>query len=165
MISLLFLIYENSNIDELIKILNTKNVEATFFIDGLWLEKNNEKITNIAKNHEIGNLSYSGDYTNSSFSWMDIVIKNVINQGYSYCLMFDKNDEYMDICKINGNKTIYPNLYIKNNGLVNLKQNIKAGSLIAVEVNNNILNELDNMINYIESKGYQIAALNNHLME
>lgn len=165
MISLLFLIYEDSDVNSLINILNKRNTKATLFIDGMWLEHNNERINEISKNYEIGNLSYDGNYTDPSFPWVDIVIKNVINQGYSYCLMQEKNKDYLDVCKINNNVTIYPSIYIKSNGLATLKQNIKSGNLIAIEVNDNVLGELNSMISYIESKGYTISSLKEHLQE
>lgn len=39
MVSLIFLVEENTKIDKVVKILNDKKIKANFFIDGLWLEK------------------------------------------------------------------------------------------------------------------------------
>ena len=165
MVSLLFLIRADSDINSLTSILDKNETEASLFVDGMWLEANNDLIIDVASKYEIGNLSYDGDYANASFPWMDIVIKNAINQGYTYCLMLDKNKEYLDVCEINNNPTIMPNIYIKNNSLPTLKREITSGSLIAIEVNDNTLNELPSVISYIKSKGYNISNLKEHLLE
>lgn len=165
MVSLIFLVYDNSDIDSVINILEKRNTKAAFFIDGNWLEKNNNKLQTISKTYEIGNISYNGDYTDASFPWIDIVIKNVINQGYSYCLLEEKNKEYLDVCALNTNMTIKPNIYIESNGLYKVKNDLVGGSLIAIEINNNTILELNNIISYIESKGYKIESLKEHLKE
>ncbi len=48
---------------------------------------------------------------------------------------------------------------ISNNYLLMTKKNLMNGSIITYEVNNQFLNELNLIINYIKSKGYEIVYL------
>ena len=51
-VALVFKITSNNNLQELINILNNKNIKTTFFIDGLFLENNTDLIKNLS-NHEL----------------------------------------------------------------------------------------------------------------
>ena len=66
------------NIENILKIIEDKNIQANFFVDGYWLERNNSLLTEIInKGYIVGNLSYNMDYNNSAFSWMDTIIKRL----------------------------------------------------------------------------------------
>lgn len=166
MISLIFLVEEDSNVDNILKILNEKGVKTSFFLDGNWLDQNNEKASFIYQSgHDLGNLSYNQNYNSSSFIWMDTIIKKVINQKFSYCYVEDKKEEVLNICNMNKDYTILPNMILKNNYLTNIKNDITAGSIISLKVNDELENNLGLIINYIKSKGYTLEKLSVHLSE
>ena len=166
MISLIFLVEESDDIDKILNILNKKNVKATFFVDGNWLENNNNKSKELYQmGHNLGNLSYNKDYNSSSFIWIDTIIKKVINQDFSYCYVETKNEEVLKICNMNKDYTILPNIILKDNYLTNIKNKIKPGSIISLKINNELENNLGIIINYIKSKGYTLETLYNHLDE
>ena len=166
MVSLIFLVESNSKIDEVNKILEKNNIKANFFIDGNWLENNNQLVTELINNgHNIGNLSYNRDYTNPSYPWADTIIKKIGKQDFSYCYN-DQDDELsLNLCALYNNYTIRPNVIIKNNALKQVKENIKSGSIISFKITKDLENELDVIIKYIKSKGLTIETLNNHLKE
>lgn len=166
MVSLIFLVHDQTDLSKIIDILNDKKVKATFFVDGNWLEKQVESLDNlISTGHTIGNLSYNGNYQDSSFVWIDTIITKIGKQDKSYCYSENKDKKVIDICKLYKDATITPNIVIKNNGLTILKRNLKAGSLIAMEINDQTEQELPTYINYIKSKGYKLDNLKNHLEE
>ena len=78
-----------------------ENAEATFFIDGNWLEKNRNKFLELIDHqYTIGNYSYQGNYQHESFVWVDTIIKKVGGQKNSYCLVFDEDEKAINICKL-----------------------------------------------------------------
>ena len=68
-------------------------------------------------------------------------------------------------CKNSNNYTIKPNIIIEKYPLKEIKENIKPGSIIAIKINDTLTKELGLIINYINSKGYQIVNLSEHLSE
>lgn len=166
MVTLLFLIEENTETAKLEKIIEQKNIHATFFIDGIWFEQNNEKVLAWAnQNHTIGNLSYQRDYRNSSFIWMDTIIKKLGNQKVSFCYNEKEDQKALQICSLNKDYTVRPNIIIDKYPLTEVKEKLSAGSIIAFPVNDTIIKELPVIIEYIKAKGYKIENLSDHLSE
>lgn len=165
MISLIFIVRDNDNIDQIIKVLTSNDVKATFFIDGYWLEKNNELTISLIRNgHTIGNLSYNLNYEDTGFIWMNNILKKIGKQKQNYCYATNKI-ENLNACALQKNYTIKPNIEVKENPLTEIKQQINAGSLITLSVNEKTNNELELVINYIKSKGYKLENINKHLSE
>jgi peptidoglycan/xylan/chitin deacetylase (PgdA/CDA1 family) len=161
MVSLIFLTDQNTDpeiLKNILYILNNKEISANFFIDGYFLEDNNDLINEISKNHVLGNLSYNNNYEDSNFVWLNTIIRT-LNKKYSYCYMDEKNEDYLKICALNNNYTIYPSIIAYEKPLTSIKSDLKSGSLIALKVNSTTSNELSSIIDYIKSKGYKIDNL------
>ena len=166
MVSLIFIVNENNNITEILNILDSKNIIANFFVDGKWLENNNELLKEIInKGHNVGNLSYNMDYSNSAFSWMDTIIKKISKEKYGYCYSETENESNLQICAMNKNLTIKPNLIVKNYPLKEIKEKITKGSIISLPSSKNVEQELSSIINYINSRGLEIVSLKELLSE
>lgn len=166
MVSLMFIVNENDNINEIVSILDNKKVKALFFVDGNFLENNRELIMSlINKGHEIGNLSYNMDYNDSSFSWMNIVINNMSKKKIGYCYHENENLSALNICALYKNISIKPTFVVNNNPAMTVKDNLVSGSLIAFKISNSLNNELGAIINYIYSKGFKIDSVASHLSE
>ena len=61
--------------------------------------------------------------------------------------------------------TIIPNVIISKNYAYNIKKNIEYGNIIALDISDNLIKELDYIIKYIKSKGIDIVNLDNLLEE
>lgn len=165
-VSLIFIVNDNDNIDKVINILNNYNIKGNFFIDGNWFENNNELIIDLIKNnHTVGNMSYNLDYTNSGFIWMNTIIKKIGKQKISFCYNEIENEEALNICSLQKNYTIRPNIIVDKNPMIEIKQNLTSGSFIALNINDKMINELPLIIEYINSKGYRIVNLETHISE
>ena len=105
------------------------------------------------------------DYLDSSFVWMETIIEKIGNQNIGYCYSEKENKDIINICKKNNNYTIMPNIIIEDNPYTNVKENLVSGSIISFKINDNLIEELPIIINYIKSKGYKIENLNIHLEE
>lgn len=162
MVSLIIKINSNDKVDEILKII--EDTKINLFIDGNWLEKNEKELTKLV-NYNIGNLSYDGDYSKSGFIWMNTIISKYSRQENKYCYQEEQNNEYLKICALQKNYTILPSIILKNNPLIEVKNNLKSGSVIAMNIDDKTIKELPLIINYINNKGYKIVVLDELLSE
>ena len=164
MISLIFKVKSNDDISEILKIINNYNINVTFFIDTNWFTNNNDLIQElINEGHNIGILM--DDYSDSNFEWMDMVIKKINNQKNSFCYSKEDNNKNLEACKLKNNYTIRPVEISDKTPLVDIKQNLNAGSILSLNINSQVRKELSTIIIYIKSKGFSIDNLENHLLE
>lgn len=165
-VSLIFKTKNKDNINNIVKILDQKNVKGTFFIDSSYLENNHNKIIKLVQNgHTVGNLSKNEDYEDSDFVWMKTIITNIGNQKYNYCYTVKPQKKVLKTCQIQDSYTIIPTAVINHNFLTKVKKNLKAGGIISLEVNQELDNQIEAVVNYIISKGYAVKSLENQLKE
>lgn len=165
-VSILFKVEKNLKIDEILNILTKKGIVATFFIDSIWLENNNELVLSLIKEgHTIGNLSYNFDYQHNDFIWIDTIIKKVGHQQQGYCYNEQEDKQALEICSINKNYTIRPSIIVKNYPTLEVKEELKSGSIISFPINGIVINELNYIIDNIYSKGLKIMSLPELLSE
>lgn len=166
MVSLIFLVTKEDNIDNIIKILDSKNIKGNFFIDGTWAQNNEQKLIEIIQNgHNAGNLGTDGTYNDSTYSWLDTIIKKIAKQEIGYCYNEIDDLTALKLCAMYKNYTIRPNIIVKNYPLTEVKKSIQSGSIISFKINETLEKELPSIINYIQSKGFTITTLNEHLSE
>lgn len=164
MISLIFKVKNDDNINDILKIINNYNINVTFFIDDIWFANNNELIQEIInEGHNVGILM--NDYNDSNFEWIDMVIKKINNQKNSFCYSEENNDKNLQACKLKNNYTIRAKKISDKTPLLDIKQNLKSGSLLSLDINSQLKKELSTIIIYIKSKGLEINNLENHLLE
>lgn len=165
-ISFIFLVKNNDDVKKIVDIANKNNVKFNFFIDNDWLEKNNETVLNlINEKHSIGNISNNFNYDDPDFAWIDTVIKRIGKQKTSYCYLEKKDKDTLELCSINKNYTIIPNLILKNNIYTEIKEKVEPGNIISLEINDSVIKELPVVINYLKSKDFTITNLETHLSE
>ena len=165
-ISFIFLVKNNDDVEKIVDIANNNNVKFNFFIDNDWLEKNNETVLNlINEKHSIGNISNNFNYDDPDLAWIDTVIKRIGKQNTSYCYLEEKDNDALELCSINKNYTIIPNLILKNNIYTEIKEKVEPGNIISLEINDSVIKELQVVINYLKSKDFTITNLETHLSE
>lgn len=166
MVSLMFLVESNDSIAPLLKVLASKNIKATFFLDGNWIEKNGDTLIKIINDgHEVGNLGYNYSYLNHSFAWSDTKIKQVSKQERGYCYSEQENVDTISICSLNSNYTVKPNIVTSETPFKTINDNLVAGSLIGLHTQDILETELPSIIDFIVSKGFKISTLEEHLSE
>lgn len=165
-ISLIFKVKNKDNLNNIISILDKTNTKATFFVDSTFLENNqNLVIYLINQNHTIGNLSNKENYNHPDFVWMKTILTKIGKQRNNYCYTQTKNKNTLKACNTQNSYIIIPVTIIKDKPSINIKHYIDKGSLIMFEVNKELETELENIINYITSKGYKLKSLENILQE
>ena len=123
------IIDNQSKIDKIIDIIKEKNIKATFFIDGTYLEENINVIRRIT-NQELEILSYNNEFNSSliktSISYLETISKNTPK----YCYTEKKDNNILNVCKKIKKHTIIPNYIINNNLYKNIKNNLSNGILL-----------------------------------
>lgn len=145
MISIIILVQEDDNISRILEIIEKNEIKVNFFIDDEWLKNNQEQFNEIIK---------KGQFINNN----NFKIQN-------YCYTEEENPKILESCKEQKKYTIKPEIIISNNPLKELKKKIKSGSIISLSINETTEKELELMVNYINTKGYKIETLSNHLSE
>ena len=160
MISLIFKVKNNTNITNIISILNNYGAKSTFFVDINWFTNNTNVIEQLIKEgHNVGILL--DNYESDDFLWTDTVIKNINKQKHGFCY----NAEKIEVCAENNDYTIRPIEISEYTPLVDLKKYIDSENLFSFEVNAELKKELINIIIYIKSKGKKLENLENHILE
>lgn len=159
-ISLIFKVEKDTNINELLSILNYHNIQVTFFIDGLYIENNDLK--NLS-NHQIELLSYNNTIDEITFTSALSYLSYKTNKTPKYCL--EDNNNIINLCKELKLHTIKPTIIIKKDPYKELKNNLSNSSIILVPINNQIYESLSTSILYIKSKGYNFLTLSDLLSE
>jgi len=145
----------------LILILNIKDIDnikdnnITLFINHK--DINIKNITKL-KNKEIYTYGNNGIYTNELLTNDNSIINRISNNESKYCLSKNKDNTVLEVCNKNNMYTIVPNII---GDYTEIKNNISNGSIILINNTNN----LNIIIKYINSKGYNIVPLSNLLKE
>ena len=163
-VALLFSIENQSNPEEIIRIINQENVPATFFLDGLWLENNLATVKSI-KNHELEILNYNHRYEEIYFQSAIQYLKNITGNDAQYCYADYDNKEVIELCGKLKLHTVTPTIKITNNPFQEIKDKLQNGAIISLPINSIVETELPTIINYIKSRGYQLVTLQTLLSE
>ena len=145
----------------LLLILNVKDIEKITNNNlTLFLNHKDINIENInkLKTNEIYTYGNNGIYTKESLTSDNSIINRISNNTSKYCLSKEKNNKVLEVCSQNNMYTILPNII---GDYEDIKKEITNGSIILLNSPNN----LNIIIKYINSKGYQITPLSNLLKE
>lgn len=165
-ISLLFLLDNQDSIHKIITILDENEIKATFYTDGKWFENNNQTIIDLIEDgHIIGNLGYHFKYEINGVSWMNTIVTKIGKQRQTYCYNEIDDEQALNYCNINQSYTIRPSIIVKNHPLIEIKSELSNGSIIALEVNDTTIKELQLVIDYITSKDLSIVTIEELLNE
>ena len=158
-ISILFKVNQNMDLNNIVYILNKEKVKGTFFINSSFLENNHNYVIRLIEDgHTVGNLSNNLDYSDSDFVWMKTILTSSL-QKHNYCYTEKADDEVIDICSLQNSYTVMPRLVVKNRLFTMVKNNLSPGLIVVININNNTVSELEYMIDYVKSKGYEIKPL------
>lgn len=160
-VSIVFIIKDKVN-NNLVNYLNSRKVNANFFIEGNYLSKNIVNIKGLASNHSIYYLGTEGKYSDKYMIYNNNLININTKNESNYCITDKKDEKLLKLCTDYDMKTIKAD-YIENNILDTIKNNLTNGEIIVF--NSEDEEEIKISINYILSKGYNIVSLNNLLNE
>ena len=156
-ISLLYILNNTNTINSILNITKSKNITINFFVDSSFLN-NNINIIDTIKDNNIYNYGNFGTYTKDNLIIANNIINNKSNNKSNFCLFVEKNKESLNNCANNKMLSIIPKTNIN---YFNIKDNLENGSIILIENTK----ELNGIIEFIISKGYNIVPLNELISE
>ena len=163
-VSLVMEIYDTSYLEEILRILNKKDIKITFFASEDIFNDSIDMIKLIYSfGHDIELLSQN--YSIYEVNKYNSVLKLVTNDKLRYCYSKDKNEKILNNCKSSKLHTVVPNIKI-NNYLYNIVKNtLNNGDIISINNSKTTLEELSSTIDYIHQKGKKIVLLKKLLEE
>ena len=156
-VSLIYIINNDKTLDNILSIINNKKTTITFFIDSTYLN-NNIDIINKLKSYEVYNYGTKGIYTKDNLIVANNIINNKSNNNSTYCLFLNKDTNSLNNCAHIKMLSIMPSITGNYN---DIKNQLSNGSIILI----NNTQELPNIIDYIQKKGYNIKPLSNIIKE
>lgn len=158
-VALIFKVKNNDDTNKVTNILLDNDVKATFFVDEQFAKNKFEKLKYIVSNKNVvGNLGDSDNYI-----WLKTLITSSGFQKNNYCI--EDNSKRIYFCQKYNDYTIKVKEEIKETPLINVKNNLKNGAFLYFDINNKLIKELPNIINYVKSKGYSPVTLEEILQE
>ncbi len=165
-VSLIFKIENANYLEEIVEILHEKGVTGTFFVDDIFLKNNQDMIKLLyLNNQKIEYLSHNSENLSSSINEINQVLKSYVNQSLSYCYSDNLNNDLLKACASKKLHTIIPSVNTDKFPYYELKDKIQNGSIISLENNAQIVEELKYIINYIRQNNYKIVSLEKLLKE
>lgn len=165
-VSFVFVVKETKQLERILILLKNKNISASFFIDGKWIEDNVSLVYKINNyGNTIHNLGYDSKYENKNVKWTNNLIKELINKKPKYCYTEKEDEKILDACLENKLNTIIPNIIAKNYPLFKVTKDIRGGSIISFDTSETSLDYLTTIINFTQYKGYSIKTIDEHLSE
>ena len=155
-VSLVFKITDDKNIMELLSLLEKKDVQVTFFIDGTLLE-NNAKVIKSLSNHEVEILSYNNKQEETFMTASISYLESLTNREAKFCYTENDNEDLLKMCSKNKLHTIKPTLVLKNDIYNNIKKSVEKDTVITID--NYQGNNLSSAIDYLKSKGYNLVTI------
>lgn len=164
-VSIIFNIKDGSYIEEIIRILNSKNIIATFFLDKEIYESSQDLIKLILLSGNNVEL-LDNEYNKNDYNKYTSILKKIdSNESLKYCITTKKNNDLLNNCKSLQMNTIYSSLLIEKYLYSEIKNNLYDGMIINLKNNKNVVRELSSTITYIQQKGKNIISLENLLKE
>lgn len=148
----------------IVKILNSKNVSATFFIDGYYLENNYDEISSMT-NHQLELLSYKSDYDELYFSSSKDYLESITKKTLKYCYADYDKEEVINLCQKLNMHTVLPTIKINSNIYQEVKNKLTNSAIIFIPITSQSEKELPTTIEYIKSRGYKITTLESLISE
>ena len=132
-VALVFDILRFDNMDDVLSLLESNNVTATFFVDGLFMENNRSLLENVSKKgYEIELLSYNGGYDKIYFESSLHVLNDITKDRPKYCVAHYDKKEVLDICNSLSLHTVIPSVDTSNNSFGVVKNKLRGGSIIGL---------------------------------
>lgn len=163
-IALVFKIKENTNPTNILNILKKKDVNATLFIDGSYLEKNIYTLKSM-ENHELEILSYNNTFEETFIKTAISYLETITQKEPKYCYCEENNEQILNTCKKLKLHTVKPTLVLEKNIFHEIKNNLSNSIIISLDINNYVEKELSTVIDYLIKKGYHLTTLDNVIKE
>lgn len=159
-VSLIFLLRDTSYLEELVKILSSKEVSATFFITNEIINNSPDVVKLLyLSNQEIELLNSDDNYHSGDIRSANNFLKAYITKKLNFCYTPSENIDIIKTCSRKKLYTIKPSIITYKYPYSEVKEKVTSGSIIALNNDEQVVNELGSIINYIRQNNYKILNL------
>lgn len=156
-IALIYILSNLNTIDNILNITNKYNIKVNLFIDSNLLS-NNINIIDKINNNPIYNYGNNGTYTKDNLIITNNIINNKAHNNSIFCLFLNKNETSLNNCANNKMLSLYIDRY---SNYYNIKNNLTNGAIYLIDNTQ----DLSSIIEYTNSKGYNIISLTELITE
>lgn len=163
-VSIIIIVDDPSYVENILDILNSKEVKVTFFVSKNIINESMDLIDIIIKSgHKV---EYKSDeYNVDEVLKYNDLLKVKTNNNLKFCYTDEENITILSNCNYKKMHTIFPNIITTNFPYSDVKRNLDSGSILSFKSNQHTLRELKYIINYINQKGFTIVNLDQVISE
>lgn len=163
-VSIIIIVDDSSYVENILDVLNSKDVKATFFVSKNIINESIDLVDIIIKSgHKV---EYKSDeYNVDEVLKYNDLLKVKTNNNLKFCYTDEENITILSNCNYNKMHTIFPNIITTNFPYSDVKRNLDSGSILSFKSNQHTLRELKYIINYINQKGFTIVNLDQIISE
>ena len=154
-VTLIINVINEKNIEDIVKISKSKNINLSILMTYNYLKNNKEFVTKLIDS------GFDVLYKGESEEELKKFIKE-LNNVETFCV-YQGKEGLLNYCYKNNLNTIKPEKIIKSNYLSNIKTDVKKGDFIILDESVSLKEEIGVIINYIRSRGIKIVTLSEHL--
>ncbi len=164
-VALVFLVTDETYLEEINNILLTNDVPATFFLESNYIKNNKDFVKDLSVTNEIEPLGSSATYDKETILYDVSLIETITDLPAKYCFTKYANSDTLKICSNYQLQTVRPTILTGNYPLTKIKNNLTNGAIISFDMTSIVRKELSVSINYIRQKGYDFLTLSELLSE
>ena len=163
-VSIIIIVDDPSYVENILDILNSKEVKVTFFVGKNIINESMDLIDIIIKSGH--RVEYKSDeYNVDEVLKYNDLLKVKTNNNLKFCYTDEENITILSNCNYKKMHTIFPNIITTNFPYSDVKRNLDSGSILSFKSNQHTLRELKYIINYINQKGFIIVNLDQVISE
>lgn len=163
-VSIIIIVDDPSYVENILDILNSKEVKVTFFVGKNIINESMDLIDIIIKSGH--RVEYKSDeYNVDEVLKYNDLLKVKTNNNLKFCYTDEENITILSNCNYKKMHTIFPNIITTNFPYSDVKRNLDSGSILSFKSNQHTLRELKYIINYINQKGFTIVNLDQVISE
>lgn len=157
-----------ANVEQIINVLNEKDVDATFFVCGVWAMQNPELTKKLTLSHEIGNGAYSASnlkkmsetIQKKEISAAHETIKKItgVNMKLFSPPMSSFSKTTLKVAEGLGYTTV-----MGNKDLTTATQNLKNGDIVLLTLNTELLESLPTIIDSYKNQGFSLVTVSKNI--
>ena len=165
-VSLIFKVFRDDSVDDILDIIEEYKVNATFFVDGLWLENNSKKVVYMSElDQEIEILNYDSNYQKKYFESAVNISNTLTGKDAKYCYTETERKDVLNLCRKLNLHTVIPSIITDENPFGDIKDEIENGSIISMPLGAVVEKQLPTIIDFIRQRGFKIVPLSTLLNE
>ncbi len=157
-----FSLFNFSEVDEILYILDNYNIRTNFNINQYFYLKHYDHVIKIISAGHSVSIDINGS---DDINLISNLFKTDLGISDVFCFYDEENLEKFKNCQTNRNYSVLSNNNINTDFLTTVKNDLKKGIIFNFKVNAYLINQLPSIINYINYRDFSFKTFNNLIVE